>query len=412
MDLGKTVDALAEDESVELLNESAEFRGDMDSSFGSDLHSVSFQEISSILRAKPDINVFYRTPCSGASRFSRRSSSAHTQIADHFSRALPDSLLLRIFFYLNKRDLVSLMLVCRRFGQIANDKTLWEFMNLAGRLLDEESIHALFDRQLKVLRLASAEIKPLSLFSWYNSQQMTTAQLTHLDLSQAKFGSSDTLLRLLVRCESLQALSLESCELLDEECCRAIANNSALRHLDLVYAKRLTAVGVEVILRACQKLVELNLSWAEVDTDAMLAICRLIPSGVRRLNLSGFRQLSSLNDRSVAQLCEVCPHLVELDLSDNALLTENCLDSICNRLKYLRRLTLSRCYGIEPMAFLQLNTLDELNIFGCITNDGVSLLRNRLAPTLVNASPYSTVAKPTVGDSVSSIWRHRTRDLY
>uniref|UniRef100_A0A183BMS2 F-box domain-containing protein n=1 Tax=Globodera pallida TaxID=36090 RepID=A0A183BMS2_GLOPA len=403
MELNSTLEALHEEETS--------FKGDLDSSFGSDLHSVSFQEISSVLRAKPDINVFYRTPCSGANRFSRRSSSAHA-LTDHFSHALPDSLLLRIFFYLNKHDIVNVMLVCRRFGQIAKDKTLWEFMNLAGRLIDEESIHSLFNRQLKVLRLASAEVKTPSLFPWFDVQHTASAQLTHLDLSQAKFDTSDTLVRLLSRCKSLQALSLESCDLLDDECCRVIANNSALKYLDLVYAKRFSVAGIGTILCACQKLVELNLSWAEVDDEAMLTICQRMPSGIRKLNLSGFRQLPSLNDENIGRLCAVCPQLEELDLSDNALLTEHCLESICDGLKRLRRLTLSRCYGIEPMAFLQLGTLDELNIFGCITNDGVCLLRNRLAPTQVNASPYSTVAKPTVGDSITSIWRHRTRDLY
>jgi len=102
MDLESTAEYGEEDEFNEstLFNESVEFRvnnlkylivilpsnfqGDVDSSFGSDLHSASFQEISTALRIKPDINIFYRTPCSGSSRFSRRNVNIRTPIGIYY----------------------------------------------------------------------------------------------------------------------------------------------------------------------------------------------------------------------------------------------------------------------------------------------------------------------------------------
>lgn len=108
------------------------FQGDVDSSFGSDLHSASFQEISTALRIKPDINIFYRTPCSGSSRFSRRSANIRTptgilfiiynlinkKIFKDYINKLPENLLLRIFAQLNKIDLVHVMATCNRFSLI------------------------------------------------------------------------------------------------------------------------------------------------------------------------------------------------------------------------------------------------------------------------------------------------------
>ena len=63
----------------------------------------------------------------------------------------------------------------------------------------------------------------------------------------------------------------------------------------------------------------------------------------------------------VATLCENCPNLLELDLSDNSGITENCLESILN-LENLQVLTLSRCDGIEPSAFRSFYSLQVLSI--------------------------------------------------
>jgi len=57
----------------------------MDASFNSDNFSISFQDISMVLRARPDINVFYRTPCSGSNRFTRRSSSVRMAVGLDFN---------------------------------------------------------------------------------------------------------------------------------------------------------------------------------------------------------------------------------------------------------------------------------------------------------------------------------------
>uniref|UniRef100_A0A915LLS7 Uncharacterized protein n=1 Tax=Meloidogyne javanica TaxID=6303 RepID=A0A915LLS7_MELJA len=315
-------------------NESVEFRGDMDASFNSDNFSISFQDISMVLRARPDINVFYRTPCSGSNRFTRRSSSVR--------------------------------------------------MAVEAELTESPQF------------ISSYEI---------NIRNIELTKLTHLDLSHATYENSEILLRIFERCRNLEALSLESCSILNDAICNEIGKNLDLRFLDLVYVNGLSETGIYHILSNCRSLEEVNFGWANVGNGAITLICKLAPPSMISLNLSGFRSNEELNDGNVKLLCLSCPRLEELDLSDNELITERALEAISSGLRNLKRLTLSRCYAIEPMAFI-------LNIFGCITNEGVELLRERLHPTLIDHSPICTIAKPTVGLSVASIWGKRTRDRY
>ncbi len=56
--------------------------------------------------------------------------------------------------------------------------------------------------------------------------------------------------------------------------------------------------------------------------------------------------------------------------------------------------------------------LHELKVFGCVTDAGVDVLRRRLAPTVVNETPLSDVARPTTGMRRTSIWNRRVREPY
>ncbi|KAJ1369533.1 hypothetical protein KIN20_031017 [Parelaphostrongylus tenuis] len=56
--------------------------------------------------------------------------------------------------------------------------------------------------------------------------------------------------------------------------------------------------------------------------------------------------------------------------------------------------------------------LVELNVFGCITESGLSALKNGLPDTQVNESVFNYIAKPTVPPAVTSIWGKRTKDFY
>jgi len=233
-----------------------------------------------------------------------------------------------------------------------------------------------------------------------------------LDLGQVNYASPSTLLHLMERCDKLIGLCLERCDVLDDQVCAEIAKNTRLRYLDLSLVRGLTPSGLRDIMTNCTALEELNLAWANHTNDTLRVVFETLPESMRRLNLSGTRDLVAMNDDAVEMVCERCPNLIELDLSDNVLLSEVSVVVIRERLPLLRVLTLARCYGIEPMEFLTLNHLDELNIFGCLLEESIQVLRYRLNPVKINESALSTVAHPTNGCSVTSIWGQRTRDWY
>jgi len=176
-----------------------------------------------------------------------------------------------------------------------------------------------------------------------------------------------------------------------------------------MYTKNFTSFGIKNILLGCRKLKEFSIAWAELDSEALDSVFTLLPSTLLRLNFSGFRDIKAMNDKNIAILIKNCPNLEELDLSDNTLL--GTLVEL-KKLSLLKILTMSRCYGIEPLEFTSLTTLTMLNVFGCVTDEGVTELRNRLYPIRVNECALSSAARPTVGESVSSIWGQRTRDIY
>lgn len=62
--------------------------------------------------------------------------------------------------------------------------------------------------------------------------------------------------------------------------------------------------------------------------------------------------------------------------------------------------------------FSSLTFLKALNIYGCVTDEGVEVIQSRFHPIPINRNPFTTIARPTVNESVTSIWGERTRDWY
>lgn len=63
-----------------------------------------------------------------------------------------------------------------------------------------------------------------------------------------------------------------------------------------------------------------------------------------------YADLTSDSFSDVVSLCQRCPKLTELDLSDDPDLTSVTMEAIANSLLNLRNLSCSRCYKIDPVA--------------------------------------------------------------
>lgn len=114
----------------------------------------------------------------------------------------------------------------------------------------------------------------------------------------------------------------------------------------------------------------------------------------------------------VKNLIVSCPKLVELDISDCAMVTLATTNSIMN-LKHLEHLSMSRCYSIPPSTFWRLAPMPSLmylDCFGILKEENLQLLKSNSNKTQINKFLYSSVARPTVGVRRTSIWGLRVRD--
>ncbi len=159
----------------------------------------------------------------------------------------------------------------------------------------------------------------------------------------------------------------------DRSLSEGLACNPRLEVLHLGMARGVTCTGLRKVLESCRStLRELNVAWTDLSLDTVtdLTLAGLLPPGLERLNLSGCREtledahiigLTRQYDRQknwhVRYLLTVfrrCNRLLELDVSDAVQLTDNSLKSICDNLFRVESLSTSRCYSINPLAYLDL----------------------------------------------------------
>ncbi|XP_076387670.1 S-phase kinase-associated protein 2 isoform X3 [Megachile rotundata] len=326
---------------------------------------------------------------------------------DKFNK-LSDEMILMILKWLPKKCLVRSMLVCKRWCQIARDEALWSRLDLGGKVLNEGTLGHILPRGVQILRLAQAEIAdPVFL---QNSQVLTDnyiSKLQYLDLSMAVI-SPDGLAMLLSVCKYLKKLSLEKC-LVNRSCCKAIGENNDLEILNLTMCEGMDVECIKDITKL-KNLNAVNVAWCGLDAKAMTLLCKSLPSSITRLNIAGCRK--TMTDDNVKDLVKSCPDMVELDLSDCTMLTMSTVRCILD-LSKLEHLSLSRCYGIPPSAYVKLAYMPSLlylDVFGLIPEPVQKTLQVTCGETQLNKFLYSSVARPTVGVRRTSIWGLRVRD--
>ncbi|KAI4480904.1 hypothetical protein M0804_010001 [Polistes exclamans] len=209
--------------------------------------------------------------------------------------------------------------------------------------------------------------------------------------------SVNNLSQLLSKCKFLKKLSLESCTL-DTACCKEISNCIDISVLNLCMCEGLDLKGILFILKL-RSLTELNIGWCSFNKQQVDIICKMLPSTITRLNISGCKE--NMNDLNLSELILSCPNMVELDLSDNTSLTENILSKliICQDLVHL---SLSRCINIKSLSKLNLDLMPNFEYLD-IFNIEFKSVSNKIK---INKSLFSSIARPMLNNN-KYIW-----DLY
>ncbi|KAL2744944.1 S-phase kinase-associated protein 2-like isoform X3 [Vespula maculifrons] len=320
---------------------------------------------------------------------------------DDFNEKLSNELILLIFKWLPKKDLVQCTMVCKRWHEITYNEILWKNLDLYRKTLKEITLQHILSRGVRILRLAQAKIIT-SVIREMNVRYDNdcTYKLQYLDLSMAMI-LPDNLASLLSKCKDLKKLSLESCTL-NAACCKELSYCTKLEVLNLAMCEGIDLKGILDILKL-RSLIELNVAWCSLDKESVTILCKMLPPTITRLNISGCREV--IIDYDIEELIRSCPNIIELDLSDCSVLTDKTILNILNLTK-LEHLSLSRSYNISTLSYLELERMprmEYLDIFSLLPKSVPNKLK-------INKFLFSSIARPTIGNQSGTIWGLRVRN--
>ncbi|XP_028403724.1 S-phase kinase-associated protein 2-like [Dendronephthya gigantea] len=313
-----------------------------------------------------------------------------------------DEIILGIFSFFTKKNICVCAKVCKRWRRLAYDESMWQSLDITGLTIKEEILQNLFIRGVVVMRLAWLDVLSLEKTKCYTeSNEESPYDVQYLDASSCTI-KENILSQWLSKCRNLKKLSLESCAV-SNGILRAIGRCSQLSVLNLCMCSQLTKRGLKSIALGCQRLTELNLGWTNMTPESISTVAKNFPMLVK-LNLSGCRE--TLRDEAVSDLLTTCHNLICLDLSDCIDISERSVKSIVKHGK-IKHLALSRCYGITPKSLESLSLLKSLcslQVYGFLTNPGLSVLKKVLKGIDINKNMFSTIARPTGSVYKQTIW--------
>ena len=315
---------------------------------------------------------------------------------------LPDEVLLKICGYLSIKNIVQCSGVSKRVRRVCHDKSLWEKINLYGKVVPSEFIEQILANGCTYLNLHGAQIKgTLSL-------PQKTYQLKYLNIERLKANAKSV--QKLLSCNfSIERMSLsglklskkilysinnENLKVLDLSCCSGLTidtDTGSEESIDKVLKcesslKKLMELNLCFIeiLSKCDKLIELSLWFTEVLLDCPDLINRLvnnIPPNLKKLSLGGF----CLLDDHVKVIANRCKKLTELDLygTYKGPVTNKSITYIVEKLPELVKLDVSLT-KVGITALIELKSLSNLKILNCqhldlwITNDEIESLISQL----------------------------------
>lgn len=327
---------------------------------------------------------------------------------DFFS-SLSDEMILRIFHWLPKFTLAKCARVCRRWNCVVGDRSLWKRIDLANRRVTSSCLGLLLHRGVQVLRLTKTEVTEDGFDGYWKGDKTGFQYLQYLDLSLSS-ASTRMMGHLFTSCQNLKKLSLELCTI-DDNVATLFGQNPNLQVLNLSMCEGLSTTGLAAILGGCRRLTSLNLAWTGLRRQSVAYLSVCLPSSVRKLNLSGCRE--NITDEEVLQLVRACPGLMELDLSDSTVITEQSISHIMSHLDKLQYLALSRCYRLPVTSIRELSchpSLAEVEVFGMFRDGTMEQLKHEMRNVELNRYPFSSVARPTTGIRMTSLWGLRVRD--
>jgi hypothetical protein len=311
---------------------------------------------------------------------------------------LPDEVLLEIFKFLKRREILNFGQVSTRIRAISNNESLWRKLNLFNGNVPYGFIEKAVQNGCRYLSLAHAvsnAVPDMPTLLLRNGKKVPRTTQIHCNLKYLNieaFGHHEELLK---NCHSLEKLSVERLSLSYEDVKHIIQNGKTLKVLDFGSGGLDPVTGptlIQNLFKKCAELSELNFSldfsyagyagrriWFTgnafeckrfenyQERELLSAIVNNLTPKILKVDLSYNR---NLEDNHVMALVKRCSKITELKLRGTSI-TNNSVDSIAKHLdSSLEKLDVCKT-EIDSTALLQLGTVRNLKILNFLKEEEI-----------------------------------------
>lgn len=263
-------------------------------------------------------------------RAKRRKISLRITIED-----LPNEILLKIFTYLEFKDLGYCAQISHRFRDISQSPALWETVVENNKTIPAGFILHALNLGCKYLHLENSTITVTNDSDYVMHKLPKDNQVKHLNLRNFQDHCDDST-KLMIACRSLEKLSLSSLDFNKARYIPSIERNgTTLKTLDLSDCSGLSYKQIQRIFTACSKLEEVDLSStnyfkiSKLSVQSISFVCGILPAThIKKVNLSGL----PVKDYQLKLLVNRCQEITELCLC-RTLITQQYWDSLSPTVK-------------------------------------------------------------------------------
>jgi len=291
---------------------------------------------------------------------------------------LPEEIILKILGKVNIRDLIQCSFVNNKIRKIANDKSLWEKMNLQSNVdVPVELFSKLLEKGCEYLSIRSFPgVKGTARFE-------RNSKLKYLD-----FEAKDTngLPEFAASCYDLKKLSVFCFGInqsaFDQVLNCIIQNNLTLKVLSITSCQIMSYESMRLILTFCQGLTDLSFRYTPISQEIMDLFCENLTIGIEKLYISGHR---TFGDDQLKTLVTRCKTLTELAFAATNVSDESVDIIIQNLSQTLTKLQVSYSTFSFPnlLKIGSMPNLKVLRVWGLPTNKKEELIK--MLPHLKNS---------------------------
>ena len=279
---------------------------------------------------------------------------------------LPDEIVLKIFSFLDRKNLFRASLVSKRTYNISQDSSMfqrWLKINFYNKTLPTSLLEKVLLKGCKYLSLQHATLEG-------NLRLEKRTLLKCLDISNCR-SNQGVKEEVLASCYSLEKLCLieSKLESINMEDLTA-QNGQTLQVLNMINCRGLNLDKMKLLIDRCVQLKELNLRDADISEEAIDYLVKNLTPNIEKLSLAN--QEYFIGDNEIKTLVSRCKNLNSLDLRNTGI-GDDSLTAIIENLQD----TLENLNVVDTsISYESLEQLDECQLLMVLKCDGDPWLSN------------------------------------